>query len=196
MGVLYGDVEELKITLGVNDDELDDDIERKMDAASRDIEDITGQRFYQSDVETRYFKANWRVNWVYTGPISAVTSIHIDQNLNGSYSQELTLTDDYILEPLNAVAMGEPWRYIVLPDYSNFWWPRCGPNVKVIGRFGWESVPAKIREACDLLTARYLARKDAPFGVIPGEDTATRIWRTDPDVANMLAKYQTLLRSA
>jgi hypothetical protein len=64
--------------------------------------------------------------------------------------------------------------------------------VSVTGTFGWPSVPAPVKQATMILASRYLQRsRSAPFAILSFGDggEASRITRSDPDVAMLLGPY-------
>ena len=187
MGV-YTDLDTVKAALGLGD-EIDDDLmEAMIQTASDDIEDVCGQRFDlgEGTDETRYFASSGST--VRIGPIVSLTSLHTDTG-NGAWATELDVEVDFVLEPWNAAVTGIPWQYATLIRSAGGLWPDAKPNVKVVGKFGWNDPPAKVKTAAQILATRYYKRKDSPFAIIQGETTSTRIARQDPDVYRLLLKF-------
>lgn len=100
---------------------------------------------------------------------------------------------DYSLEPLNAVAKGKVWTLLVfgpnaeaVPDASQ------GLKVDATGSWGWSSTPTTVIAATKLQTARFMARRDSPYGVAgsPADGSELRLLAAiDPDVRVMLSEY-------
>lgn len=188
----YGDLDDFKAQHTLNDTFLDDAIERELQTASDDIDKATGQRFDLTDEETRYFRADCRSRFIdIRPPVAVVTSVAVDRDDDGAYSEDWDLGEQYVLEPLNAEADGKPYRFLTLrgdrysfPDVS-----RGAANVEIVGQFGWPAVPSMIVSATYLLAIRYLKRQEAPFAMIPGEGHAAMIARTDPDAYRLIRPF-------
>ncbi len=99
---------------------------------------------------------------------------------------------DYVLEPLNAAALGKPFRTIRAVESRNF--PQgLRPGVSLTAVFGYGTVvPAPVKEATLIKAARIYRRADTPEGIATGESFgAIRISsREDPDVLMLLAPYR------
>lgn len=98
----------------------------------------------------------------------------------------------YALEPANGIRDGvSGWPYERIA-YSILWalptWPYGGVVVAVTARWGWEAVPANIKDACLLLAADDLKSKDAPFGVAGFGDYVVRV-RANPKAKEKLDPY-------
>ena len=108
----------------------------------------------------------------------------------GQFTTTWISEQNYVLQPLNAVADGRP--YTILRTYS---WVtgRGGPpyaNIQITGRWGWTTIPSQVPQATVILAAKLLVRtRQAPFGIVTaGGDVgvAMRIASTDPDVRALL----------
>lgn len=190
----YADVDDFKVTIGVTGTFQDDDIEREILTASRDIDDITGQRFFTTtEDEERLFYADPCLRYLYVGAVLSVTELKVDTNLDGGFSDTWTSPADYRLTPWNNPLDGRPYRYVDLQVRGQarpyLFWPHCSPNVKITGKFGWDAVPSKIKTATVLLAARYLHRGNTPLAVLGGEESAMAIVRSDPDINSLLKRF-------
>lgn len=188
----YTDLASVKEALRVPDAVDDALIERAIEAASRRIDGETGRRFYQDDtVSARRYRPH-SSEVVIVDDISTATGLIVrtDRDGDGSYETTLTVDVDFQLEPLNALAGGEPIMWI--QSYAMF--PMLAykrPSVQVTARWGWPSVPHAVREACVLLATRHFKRLDSPLGVAGfGDMGAIMVRPLDPDVARLLAPFQ------
>lgn len=92
-----------------------------------------------------------------------------------------TAVTDYRVDPLNALADGEP---ITALTRAGGW--GCD-LVRITARWGWPAVPATIPQAVRIQATRWYRRKDSAEGVTGGGDFgAIRLSRLDPDVRAML----------
>jgi len=127
------------------DDEV---IEGHIEAASRYIDRETGTRFFADSVDkTRYYTPadSWLLD---IDPLSvSPTSVSIDTTGLRSYTA-LTENTDFELLPYNAALEGQPYTQLaIITALSSYSWPQLTKGVKVIGKFGFPSVPDDIKEA-------------------------------------------------
>lgn len=98
----------------------------------------------------------------------------------------------YALEPLNGVVDGVPgWptNRLATPWMTHpIYWGGNGVAVEVTAKWGWETVPASVKDACLILAADDLKSGDAPFGVAGFGDYVTRV-RSNPRAAEKLKAY-------
>ncbi len=187
----YATLEELREQLDIPDDSQDAKLARALAAASRAVDQHCGRRpggfAVPTADETRYFTAeDGNVLWV--GELLSVTTLATDEDGDRVYECTWGLTD-YDLEPYNAALDGVPYRRIATTPNGTYSFPvSVQKGVKIIGRWGWPTVPAAVVEATLLQAARLFRRKEAPFGVVGAPDIgqAVALGRLDPDVATLL----------
>ena len=93
-----------------------------------------------------------------------------------------TTTTDYRVDPLTALADGQP---ITALTALTGW--GCD-LVRVTARWGWPTVPDVVVQATLIQATRLYRRKDSPEGVAGGgEWGVVRLSRVDPDVGALLA---------
>lgn len=192
-GSIYATPTELKAALQLTSQTYaDGDITRACAAASRAIDNKTG-RFYYSASETRYYTPDRFDNALDIIDIQSVSSLTIDTAGNNTFSTSWTEHTDYDLEPFNAAAVGKPFERVRLRSNAGRIWPNYQRSVKVIGTFGWASVPDPVNQYAIILASKLLKRtREAPFGVLSfglDEPTAIRIARNDPDFELLLGNY-------
>lgn len=185
---LYAALPMVKAQLGkLTTDDRDDLIEIAIRAASRQIDQLTGRRFYADRAVTaRVFPLSGRA---FAGPygravmiddVSSATGLLVEGGSSGVYSSVSTFDTG----PDNAIVMGRPITYIGADSlfYSGF------NAVRVTARWGWPVVPDEVQLACMLLAARLYRRKDSPQGVIANADWGSvRVSRVDPDVEALIS---------
>lgn len=197
----YVQLDDIKATLELSTETFaDPDITRAIAAASRAIDDICARRFWldTDDTSVRYYTARSR-KLLEIDDIVVLTSLETDNDGDGTFEETWTLNSDYVLEPLNAEADGEPYTAIRRHPNGSFRFPGSLPRaVKVTGQFGWPAVPDEIVEATGILASRLLRRsREAPFGVIgfaleQGAAVAS-LARKDPDVMMLAGPYIRIL---
>ena len=125
----------------------------------------------------------------------AITSVAIDDGLDGSFATTLT-TADWQAEPLNSRAGGLTLPYMRLRPLEDGYWPldvfENRATVRVTARWGWSATPDAVKQATILQAARLFTRLDSPLGVAGfGEMGAMRVSRfLDPDVDALLKPFK------
>jgi hypothetical protein len=187
----YASREELKKTLNLSGTTYtDQDISLALSAATTAINVNCGRVFTLGSpgesrtyrpISDRYLLIDDVVS------VSAVTA-------NGT---ALTVTTDYVLEPVRVARPGPPYDVLrspstVLTGLGTWGQAHSWGDVVVTGQYGWPSVPAPIKQATMILASRYLQRsRSAPFAILTFGDggEAARLTRSDPDVAMLLGPY-------
>lgn len=189
---------ELKATLEMTGlTYADADIAVAITAASRGIDEATGRRFWDdADAnQVRYYRPD-REETLDIDDLITLTSVLVDRDGDGTFEETWVLDTDFVLEPLNAAADGEPWtRLSRHPSTAFASFARTYPrSVKMTGKFGWASVPAGVKAATTIIATRTLKRtREAPFGVVSlgleGAAVRAASMARDPDVWFLLAPY-------
>ncbi|NMO52026.1 hypothetical protein HH310_12565 [Actinoplanes sp. TBRC 11911] len=193
----YTDAEKVKKALtgqsgaqpiDVRGDLIDDAI----GAASRQIDNRCGRRFYaDTGLVARIFPA---LDRFITTPDGA-QSLHIDDLASPTglivetrtrFGSPWSPVTGFETGPDNAALDGRPSTEIL----AVAGWLSDATKVRVTGRWGWPSVPDEVSQACALQAARLYRRKDSPEGVLGNSEWgAVRVSRFDPDVESLIAPY-------
>lgn len=194
----YCTLTQLKDRLNITDTADDLELESAINAASRQIDQFCGRRFWQdADVEVReYYPDDSRLCVV--DDISTTTGLIVktDEDDDGTFETTLAISTNFILRPLNAADEVPVWPYteIVVVDGSNYF-PRPSSGratVQVTARFGWPDVPPDVELAC-LIQARHLYKaQDATFGSfqLGADGMPTRIRPLDQTSEVLLSPYR------
>ena len=198
----YVTLDELKRDLWPDDDVPDDVNDAKLASVitgvSREIDAYTGTSFYDPGADaTRYYTSNDGLH-VWIDPMTTVTSVATDDELDRTWSTTWTLSTDYELWPYNTGGRGMPYCRIDKSPLSGYSFPTTPKGVKVVGRFCWNasaSVAATlsdIKQVALLKCVRMFKRKDAPYGVLgPTEyGQVSVIPGFDPDEVRILNYYK------
>lgn len=184
---------DLKSELGIDagDTSLDAQVARWVTAASRAVDDWTHRQFGKLDEpDTWTYEAEWdrhELAWY-----AIVDDITDTTGLVVQWDGDATAVDagDYVLLPRNAVAKGMAYERVKITG-------RYGSGrireLTVTAAFGWQAVPASIKEATMLQAARLEARKASPFGVAgsPSEGSEIRLSdRIDVDARSSAKPYR------
>lgn len=161
-----------------------------IEGVSKQIESLTGRRFYAS-TETRYYTAEDGDD-LEVDDLLSVTSLSCDEDGDRTYERTWAATD-YDLLPENATLDGRPYTHIHITPRGNYAFPvGIRKGVKIVGSFGYgATIPAMVREACLLQCERLIKRKDAPFGIAGSIELGQMrlIPELDPDVKILLMPY-------
>jgi hypothetical protein len=192
----YCTLDEAKLRLwpsGVSSsaDTSDDvEIEGMVETASRQIDDDTGRHFYTTSAdETRYYRP-LNSTLVLPDDIVSIASggLQTDGDYSGTFATTWATTwatTDYQLLPDNATALGLPYNKLARAPLGSYVFPAGYKSVKITGKFGFTSVPTKIKQAC-LLYMQILYNAKNAFGA-QGRNNQT--------VDEMNKEYQKLIQT-
>lgn len=184
----YVTVDEAKEYLRIPATDTADDVRLGLDvaAASRAIDRATKRQFGKLDAAgERFYTAQYDCDrgWFVTiDDLQTAAGLVVESNG--------TAITDYRLTPLNAASEGEPWTEVLFDSTVRPATTYGGVSVTAV--FGWTTVPATIKDAALLQTARFFKRSDAPFGVAGSPESGSEmrlLAKVDPDVAVMVNDY-------
>jgi hypothetical protein len=193
----YATTAQLKTYLGITDSTDDTLLGSLNTAASRAIDNYSGQTFYAAAASDRQFLAT-DMYCLQVDPMSVTpVSVSIDYGQDGTFETTLTVTTQYIVEPYNGIVAGVagfPYTKIRLVGGLFFppaYWGR--PQVKVNAAWGWATVPDPVYVASLQVAAEMWKRKDAPFGVLEGVEFGPLRLSADAfkSVSSLLRPYRT-----
>lgn len=193
----YATLAEFKGFVGIAPaDTLDDaTLQMALDAATGQVDNYCGRSFAIAATTRYYYPENG--GYVVVDPIANSTglTVTVDQNNDGVYEQTWTVGTDYRLDPVNAVAEGDPWTRLTAVGSKRFPVIASRPSVAVAGNFGWPggAAPAGVKHATLLQASRLWKRKDAPFGVAGSVEFGSEVRllaKLDPDVESLLRPYR------
>lgn len=175
LGDPYATLAEMKAYLSLSDvSTTDSQITDALASASAEIERHCERQFNKQAAATaRVYKPNtssavWVDDfWTVTGLV-----VKTDADRDGVFEQTWTAAD-YELNPLNGIVDGQSgWPYYKLRavGQNGLYFPvwRRIPSrasVEVTASWGWNAVPAPVKQACMILAAMSFQLKDAPLGV-------------------------------
>lgn len=179
---LYASLDELRSMRRIDDTASDLLLGKALAAASRQIEQKTGRRFWLDDTATpRVFDLAGRVadGLLLVDDIGAADGLTVDSGSRGGPWSPYT---GFEAGPANALTHGQPYTGL-----SGTW---SGTRVRVTARWGWPAIPEEIGMATLLLASRLYLRQDSPEGVLRSADFGSlRVSRWDPDVEALVGPY-------
>ena len=190
----YATLAEFKAAVGITDSTDDGALQSVLDATDTLIDLYCDRKTgFGTATETRYYTAE-DYEYVLTDDLVSVTTLQTDDDANGTYETTWTSGTDYVLAPRNAALDGFPYTEID----TSVTWPRNFPKdvylgVKVVGVFGFPSVPAAVKQAEIIQAGAVWNSRTAPFGVIGSADLGgiLRMSRAlHPEAALILEPYR------
>jgi hypothetical protein len=190
----YATLAEFKAAVGITDTTDDAALQSVLDATDTLIDLYCDRKTgFGTATETRYYTAE-DYEYVLTDDLVSVTTLQTDDDANGTYETTWTVGTDYVLAPVNAALDGFPYTEID----TSVSWPRNFPKdvyigVKVVGVFGFPSVPAAVKQAEIIQAGAVWNSRTAPFGVIGSADLGgiLRMSRAlHPEAALILEPYR------
>jgi hypothetical protein len=190
----YATLAEFKAAVGITDSTDDGALQSVLDATDTLIDLYCDRKTgFGTASETRFYTAE-DYEYVLTDDLVSVTTLQTDDDANGTYETTWTSGTDYVLAPRNAALDGFPYTEID----TSVTWPRNFPKdvylgVKVVGVFGFPSVPAAVKQAEIIQAGAVWNSRTAPFGVIGSADLGgiLRMSRAlHPEAALILEPYR------
>lgn len=190
----YATLAQFKAAVGITDSTDDSALQAVLDATDTLIDLYCDRKTgFGTASETRYYTAE-SYEYVLTDDLVSITTLQTDDDANGTYETTWTSGTDYELAPRNAALDGFPYTEID----TSVTWPRNFPKdvylgVKVVGVFGFPSVPAAVTQAEIIQAGAVWNSRTAPFGVIGSADLGgiLRMSRAlHPEAALILEPYR------
>lgn len=188
----YATLPELKsfITMDGAVIDRDDLLSIALDAAHDDLDADCGRRFYLDGAATaRTFDPIYRTSvdrgrqTLLVDDIGSLTGLVVESGV----TTFVTVSMSYEFRPENALARNRPITGLLTP--VGIWQTDPFTRVRVTARWGWPSVPPRVKEATLLQASRLYARRKSPQGVVGSADFGQiRVSRLDPDVFSLVSQ--------
>ena len=190
----YATLAQFKAAVGITDSTDDTALQNVLDATDTLIDLHCDRKTgFGTASETRYYTAE-DYQYVLTDDLVSVTTLQTDDDANGTYETTWTSGTDFVLAPVNSALDGFPYTEID----TSVSWPRNFPKdvyigVKVVGVFGFPSVPAAVVQAEIIQAGAVWSSRTSPFGVIGSADLGGILRQTralHPEAALILEPYR------
>ena len=195
----YCTLADVKAALRITDTIDDALIENSVNAASRMIDQYCNRFFYSGSAgETRYFKANDGFTcWIDDAQsIASVTTASTDPTIFDTTWQ----ASDYQVLPANRWSNGAYYPISAITASDDYLFPVWADLalVRIVGQFGWASVPDPVKFACIIQASRLFKRLESPLGVAGVSDLGImRVGSSiDGDVAQLINPFRLLRTGA
>lgn len=190
----YATLAEFKSAIGITDSTDDNALQSVLDATDALIDNYTDRAAgFGTASQTRYYTAE-DFQYVLTDDLVSISSLTTDDNGDNTYETTWTLGTDYVFAPANNALDGWPYTSIEV----SVTWPKNFPKnvyrgVKVIGVFGWPSVPKAVKQAAIIQAGAVWSSRTSPFGVIGSQDLGGILRQTSalhPESRILLEQYR------
>lgn len=166
--------EVLKSYMGLEGDDQDTNVDEAISSASREIERHTNRQFNDAGSATpRRYRATTCDSiavddfWTETG-----FKLEIDVNGDGTWTE--VPSNEYELSPLDAIRDGVKWVYWRVDMVGSTSLPVSRrATVRVTARWGWEEIPADVKQAVKMLASDTFQLKDSRMGVAGSDQFGT-----------------------
>ena len=199
----------LKSALGITDTADDVLLEMAAEAASRQIDTLTGRRFWVRTEPRIYTPNDTRYQIVddiavtvtvdgttVTAVTPAITSVKSDEDGDGVFETTWAVTDYECLPADYGIQNGRPVEAIRTTLDGDNSFTRQKNSLQIVALFGYNAaVPMAIQQATLIYATRLFQRKSAIFGVAGvsalGQESIRPI-PDDKDIAALVAPYRRL----
>lgn len=189
----------IKTALSITDSSRDTPLGVKATSASRAIDRMCGRPasgFAPDAAATaRVYQPQGHLVWrggsqiLLTDEISTTTSLVIATGTTSGTTWTTVASTGYELQYSSPLGDAGPITGALRSQAC--WAYAATDRIQVTAKWGYPSVPEDIAEAALILACRLFKRKDSPEGVLGSADWGVmRVARADPDVAALLAPFQ------
>lgn len=189
----YISLDALKVAVGDPGDVRDDDYERAISAASRQIDEWCGRHFWQEPTPVARVFVPDTPCVIWTGDFATLAGLTVETDVNGAGTWLSLAAPYWQAEPFTPRA-GRPYDRITAASYGVFPWFTWWPSVRVTARWGWPSVPSAVEQACLQLAVDHYKAKDLTGGVAGfGDFGPVRVSAFNPQARSLLAPFKETL---
>lgn len=176
LGDPYATVAEFKERIAVNDSQDDSLLSAALDAASRSVEEFCDRQFNQASAASdRVYRPDF-------ADMVQVDDFTGSATVTAAGGKTLAEGTDFEIGPVRDTNLGKP-AWVLRHLKGGF---GVNERLTVNALWGWDSVPAQVKEATLIMAAEIFKLKDAPFGVAGfGEFGVVRV-RDNPKAAALL----------
>lgn len=165
----YATLPEVKADLRLTTTADDSRLERCIEAASRQIDNITHRKWNAPAVEARTFAARRQFVWV-----DECETITLVEESDDQSTWATVAATAYMTNPSGPVRRLER----ITGEWDRY--------VRVAATYDGAAIPPEVNQACRLQSVRLFKRPDTPEGVLVGDFGAAQLTRIDPDVLNLI----------
>jgi hypothetical protein len=190
LGADYLTRDELKDYMSLQTDTQDDQVDDAISSASREIERHCNRQFNDAGLASARLYVAERCGHLHVDDFWTDTGFQLEIDINGNGSWTVVDSDEYQLSPLNRMLNGVPWVYWKIEMVGSTYLPVSRKaSVRVTARWGWESVPADVKQAVKIHASDTFQMKDSRMGVAGSDQFGTIMRVRDNSVVAAKLKH-------
>lgn len=166
LGDPYATLDDLKTYLSMQEDSrFDTSLTQALESVSEEIEQYCNRQFNKAVGATARVFPIYVSGHVIVDDFYDATGLVVETSTDGGATWTTVAASGYELHPLNGMVDGQPgWPYNkIKPIGTTF--PRGGRMRITPPGWGWNAVPAPVKQSSLIMAGATFQIKDAPFGV-------------------------------
>lgn len=191
LGDPYATLDELKAYLSMQEDSrFDVPLQQALESVGEEIEQYCNRQFNKVTVASARVFIVDNSRHVIVADFWTISGLVIEYApAGGSYTT--VSASSYELHPLDGVVDGQPgWPYNkIVPTVNGSWIPARGGRLRVTAQWGWNAVPAPVKQACLIMAGATFQIKDAPFGVAGSDQWGSIRVKDNMMAQNKLSRF-------
>jgi hypothetical protein len=191
LGDPYVTLAEFKTRVGIGDTNDDDAITQAVNTASRWIDGHCRRQFNKTTTASARIYYPEHCGLVLVDDFHTTTDLAVKTGTDGTYGTTLT-SAQYELHPLNGIVGGESgWPYWKIYTVNTSIPASVGrATVQVTAQWGWNAVPAAVKEACFIVSRETFKLNDTFTGRSGFGEFGEMVLRRAPQALDYLVKYR------
>lgn len=174
IGADYLTRDELKNYMGLEGTNLDTEVDDAISSASREMERHCNRQFNDAGSASARVYVATRCDEIAVDDFWTTDDFVLEVDVNGDGTWTTVAASEYQLSPLNRMRDGMPWVYWKIEMVGTTSLPvRRKASVRVTARWGWEEVPADVKQACKIHASDTFQLKDSRMGVAGSDQFGT-----------------------
>lgn len=172
----------------LSQDTFDDLLNFAIASSSEEIEQHCNRQFNkQTSATARVFEILTK-DFVYVADFYTALNLVVELAWPDSANYEVVAPENFELFPLDGVVNDQPgWPFWKIVPRRLFF--PCGGRLRVTAQWGWNEVPAPVKQAALIMAAETYKLKDAPFGVAGFDSFGSIRVRDNAMAASKLRRY-------
>lgn len=192
IGDPYADLDDLRVYLSMQeDDRFNSSLTQALESVSEEIEQFCNRQFNKATAATAREFPILNSTYVIVDDFYTTAGLVIESTGDtGAYDTVWTAAD-YELHPLNGVVSGQsgwPYNKIKMRAGGSARLRRGG-RMRATAPWGWNAVPAPVKQSCLIMAGATFQLKDSPFGVAGSDQWGTIRVKDNLMAQNKLSRY-------
>lgn len=190
LGADYLTRDELKSYMGLEGTAEDSLVDDAISSASREIERHCHRQFNDAGAESARLYVAESCDGIAVDDFWTESGFLLEVDVNGDGAWATVAATDYQLSPLNRISNGMPWVFWKIEMVGSVQLPvRRKASVRVTARWGWETVPPDVKQACKIHASDTFQLKDSRMGVAGSDQFGTILRVRDNSVVAAKLKH-------